>query len=323
MPDDHNFSKDKTDSELILFFENDFVWEKTETAECSFTKQNKESDPEDFPDDLLTFAEENIVEEEEKEEEEKDDLFTFANETAIQETETFFQALREQDLARIQELTSNGENLDRSDAYGWTPLQIAAGTGSLEIVKFLVEHGAKMDTAKLPLFFAANSGALDLVRFLLEKFSISPFILDPDGNSLLHYAAESHSPELVRFLLKTGIQINLQGKARLTALERAARDGDFQTIRLLVEAGAEINSEGGRWSAPLSEIRNPFYHEIFLYGPPIYAAAATGRLDVVQYLAEHGADINAKDCEGRTVLHAAARAKNPNVMQLLLKLGAE
>ena len=179
------------------------------------------------------------------------------------------------------------------------------------------------DPQNLCVFFAAQSGNTALVRFLLETFHLSPGILDPDGNTLLHHAAESGSPELVAFLLEAGLDPRAQGAARLTALERAAWQGDLEIVRLLVEAGADVNSEGGRWSAPLADARKPVCEAVFLYGPPLYAAASRGHLPVVRYLVSQGADPNGRDCNGRTVLHAASRAENPDCMQFLLGLGAE
>ncbi len=179
------------------------------------------------------------------------------------------------------------------------------------------------DPQNLCVFFAAQSGNTALVRSLLETLHLSPGILDPDGNTLLHHAAESGSAELVTFLLEAGLDPRAKGAARLTPLERAAWQGDLEIVRLLVEAGADVNSEGGRWSAPLAEARKPVCEAVYLYGPPLYAAASRGHLPVVRYLVSQGADINGRDCNGRTVLHAASRAENPDCMQFLLSLGAE
>ena len=203
------------------------------------------------------------------------------------------------------------------------PLLLAAADGSLDVVRELLDLGAGPDPQNLCVFFAAQSGNTALVRFLLETFHLSPGILDPDGNTLLHHAAESGSAELVAFLLEAGLDPRAQGAARLTALERAAWQGDLEIVRLLVEAGADVNSEGGRWSAPLAEARKPLCEAVFLYGPPLYAAASRGHLPVVRYLVSQGADPNGRDCNGRTVLHAASRAENPDCMQFLLGLGAE
>ena len=203
------------------------------------------------------------------------------------------------------------------------PLLLAAADGALDVVRELVDLGAGPDPQNLCVFFAAQSGNTALVRFLLETFHLSPGILDPDGNTLLHHAAESGSAELVAFLLEAGLDPRAQGAARLTALERAAWQGDLEIVRLLVEAGADVNSEGGRWSAPLAEARKPLCEAVFLYGPPLYAAASRGHLPVVRYLVSQGADPNGRDCNGRTVLHAASRAETPDCMQFLLGLGAE
>lgn len=146
---------------------------------------------------------------------------------------------------------------------------------------------------------------------------------DQDGNTPLHYAVDRRDLELVCELTAHGVPLNAPGHGRVTALERAAWNGDLAIVRHLVENGAEVNSAGGRWSAPLTELDGEFYDRIYLYGPPLYAAASRGHFEVVKYLISQGADINARDFNGRTVLHAAARADSADCMQYLQALGAE
>lgn len=250
---------------------------------------------------------------------------TFAENSGenAQELEPVLTAIRERDAGRVRDFIHSGGNARARTPEGWTLLQTASAEGALEVVQVLLEHGAEPDLENLCVFFAAQSGNTALVRSLLEAFHLSPGILDPDGNTLLHHAAESGSAELVAFLLEAGLDPRAQGAARLTPLERAAWQGDLEIVRLLVEAGADVNSEGGRWSAPLAEARKPLCEAVYLYGPPLYAAASRGHLPVVRYLVSQGADPNGRDCNGRTALHAASRAENPDCMQFLLSLGAE
>ena len=156
-----------------------------------------------------------------------------------------------------------------------------------------------------------------------REIPFDPNWTDLDGNTPLHYAVDQHDFELVCELTAHGVPLNAQGHGRVTALERAAWNGDLAIVRHLVEAGAEINSDGGRWSAPLTELDGEFYDRIYLYGPPLYAAASRGHFEVLKYLISQGADINARDVNGRTVLHAASRTDPADCMQYLQALGAE
>ncbi|MBP3695570.1 MAG: ankyrin repeat domain-containing protein [Thermoguttaceae bacterium] len=176
------------------------------------------------------------------------------------------------------------------------------------------ELGFAPDTVSVP-----GSNAVQVRR----EIPFDPNWTDLDGNTPLHYAVDQHDFELVCELTAHGVPLNAQGHGRVTALERAAWNGDLAIVRHLVEAGAEINSDGGRWSAPLTELDGEFYDRIYLYGPPLYAAASRGHFEVLKYLISQGADINARDVNGRTVLHAASRTDPADCMQYLQALGAE
>ena len=56
---------------------------------------------------------------------------------------------------------------------------------------------------------------------------------------------------------------------------------------------------------------------------PLHSAAQNGKLDVVQWLVEKGADVSASDKYGWTVLHFAAHNKKLDVVQWLVEKGAD
>ena len=90
------------------------------------------------------------------------------------------------------------------------------------------------------------------------------------------------------------------------ALTAAAYDGTLEIVKLLLEHGADPNSEHG-W--------------------PLQIAAASGHEDVVKLLLEHGADINdnktnSEFLEG-TALQAAVEAGKTEIVALLLDSGAD
>ena len=91
-------------------------------------------------------------------------------------------------------------------------------------------------------------------------------------------------------------------------LHRAARAGQLDEVRRLVEAGADVNSLAD-W--PTSR---PLHWAIM--GEPV-------NLDVLSYLVEHGSDVNAKNVGLLTPLHFASITGNVPATQRLLDLGAD
>src|SRR5205814_5589793 len=96
-------------------------------------------------------------------------------------------------------------------------------------------------------------------------------------------------------------------------LERAERQPVAEeAVRLLVEAGVDVNTTN---EADFTAL---------------HCAAFSGMNELVQYLVEHGANINARDWRGRTPFRLAEGAKQsfhyqawPDVAALLQKLGAD
>ena len=89
-----------------------------------------------------------------------------------------------------------------------------------------------------------------------------------------------------------------------TPLHRAALDGDTETVRALVAAGADIDAKDEDCNAPL------------------HYAAWWGYTETARALVELGADINAKGEYGNTPLHCAALDGETETARALVELGA-
>jgi ankyrin repeat protein len=126
--------------------------------------------------------------------------------------------------------------------------------------------------------------------------------------TLLHYIAERGDSELVRVLLEAGADVNAApaGYSGRTALQAAAGQGHSELVRVLLEAGADVNaSEDGHTA--------------------LQAAAERGDSELVRVLLEAGTDVNAAPAcyNGRTALQAAARQGHSELVLVLLEAGAD
>ena len=96
----------------------------------------------------------------------------------------------------------------------------------------------------------------------------------------------------------------------LTPLHLAAQQGHVKVMEVLLEHKGEkiINAEGGLTENHESRRLTPLHYAI-----------RKGTLDGIQLLLNKGANVKARDVNGRTSLHFAAFEENVNVIKLLLK----
>jgi len=119
-------------------------------------------------------------------------------------------------------------------------------------------------------------------------------------NDDLIEAARWGDLEKVKKLLDRGADVNARDKDGWTPLHWASVHGHLDVIKLLVERGADVNASNHGWT-------------------PLHEAASRGHLNVVKFLVERGADVNARDREGRTPLDLARREMYWNVADFLEK----
>jgi hypothetical protein len=95
----------------------------------------------------------------------------------------------------------------------------------------------------------------------------------------LYYAALLNLREVVKILLNAGADVNAQGGEYSNALQAASWEGNEQVVKILLDAGADVNAQGGE------------------YGNALQAASWEGNEQVVKILLDAGANVNAQGGE--------------------------
>lgn len=84
-----------------------------------------------------------------------------------------FPACEKESAPIVATLLNHGATVNKSCIQGWTALHEAVCRNNVEICEMLVKAGAKISTPNMygitPIFVAAQSGNLDTLRFLLKN----------------------------------------------------------------------------------------------------------------------------------------------------------
>ncbi|HEX4999828.1 MAG TPA: ankyrin repeat domain-containing protein [Terriglobia bacterium] len=235
-------------------------------------------------------------------------------------------AVQADDLDLADLLIGAGANVSAATREGVMPMQLAALNGSAAMLEKLIKAGAdvnapltsSLDTA---LMMASRAGKADAVKILLDHGARTDAKETWGDTTALMWAVNEGNHAVVRLLIERGADVNARSKfvpsangrgfegatptaARsnqaaednasglLTPLLFAARQGDLESARLLVAAGAEVNVRDG-------DGKNALALAIF-----------NGGYDVASLLIDHGANVNEADAQRFTPLFWAVDRRN-------------
>jgi ankyrin len=197
-------------------------------------------------------------------------------------------------------LLDAGADANAPDPAGDTPLMSAARVGRADAVTLLLDRGAAVDAKdttyqQTALMVAARENQPEIVRLLIARGASvnartrvgrTPAWVLPNSQPGFGHGigiVRGGSPD-------RGRRSPIPGG--MTPLLYASRDGRMETVRMLLDAGADINLRDANDITPL------------------IAAITNNHPDVARYLIERGADIKAADWYGRTPLWAAVETRD-------------
>jgi ankyrin repeat protein len=197
------------------------------------------------------------------------------------------------DKGMVDLLLGAGANPKAVNEFGATALYAAAEFADPAVTKNLLAAGADPNVALMsgetPLMAAARRGNTATVQALLEAGADPNAKEKNGGQTALMWGTAGGFSAVTSELVRGKADVNARSKSGSTALMFAAR-GDLASIRTLLDAGADPNLEIPDWK-----------------GTALTIASTMGQPEIVEALLNKGADINHRDENSFTALHAAVR----------------
>ncbi|CAK7309522.1 Protein phosphatase 1 regulatory subunit 12B [Vulpes lagopus] len=194
------------------------------------------------------------------------------------------QACIDENLDMVKFLVENRANVNQQDNEGWTPLHAAASCGYLNIAEYFINHGASVgivnSEGEVPSDLAEEPAMKDL---LLEQVKKQGVDLEQSRKE-----EEQQMLQDARQWLNSGkIEDVRQPRSGATALHVAAAKGYSEVLRLLIQAGYELNVQDyDGWT-------------------PLHAAAHWGVKEACSILAEALCDMDVRNKLGQTPFDVA------------------
>ena len=227
------------------------------------------------------------------------------------------------EIARM--LLAAGAKVNQAEANGESPLLVAINNGQTELAQVLLEQGADPNATdgfgRAPLWSAVDYRNLDAAEGSgtngVNRELVLPLIralLDRGANPNVQTKVE---PPSRRWMMPFGARqwVNPAGQ---TPFVRAALAGDVAVMRLLLEHRADPNIPTLAGATALMSAAGIGWVPRQTYTEPKESILAAVRLCI-----ENGADVNAANSKGFTALHGAAYRGLDDVVQFLIQKGAK
>ncbi|XP_048239007.1 uncharacterized protein LOC124117623 [Haliotis rufescens] len=222
-------------------------------------------------------------------------------------------------------LVSKGADITLTDDDNDNILHLACRGGKKPLVEYLLpktDINIRGNVGLTPLMTATVNGKKDVFDFLVSK-GADITLTDDDKNNILHLACEGGNKPLVEYLLPK-MDINCHGKRGWTPVMKGAYSGKKDTFELLLSKRANPSLTGDDNDTLLHAASRGGNIDIVRHvigdfdintrgwkgHTPLMLAVAGGHTDVVDFLVDHGADVNVVDNDGDGILHLACEKGN-------------
>ena len=156
-----------------------------------------------------------------------------------------------------------------------------------------------------PLYYAARLGFYNLAVHLIAKHPQHVTVRGGYEGTPLHVAASAGHSDILSLLIDHGADMNSQGIIGDTPLHRASIHTRLEAGQFLLDRGADIDAQNGYDNTALNY------------------AMAWGHVEFARMLLDRGASIDVRNKYGRSPLHHAAMNGHIGAVRLLLEHGSD
>ncbi|BAO99793.1 ankyrin repeat domain-containing protein [Wolbachia endosymbiont of Cimex lectularius] len=163
---------------------------------------------------------------------------------------------------------------------------------------------AKDSSGNTLLYYAVQEGNLYLAR-LLVKEDVDVNTKDNEDLTPLHAAAISNAKDVAEFLVDNGADVDARDNIDWTPLHTAAFFDAEDVAELLISKGANIRARNNKNKAPFEIAQGEVVTFLAVAkgnsgNTLLHYAAKEGNLDLIELLIKEGADINARNNDNKT-----------------------
>ncbi|KAG5771751.1 hypothetical protein H9Q72_001820 [Fusarium xylarioides] len=230
------------------------------------------------------------------------------------ETPLHLAARKQGSVAIMEALLSYGADVNMRDRWGQTPFMLAARCASIDEIGCLIRRGADLAAQGTCLHEAICRGetALEVVRFLLENGARAD-ARNESGQTCLHAFASQgtvvpSTSDLIQLATSHGTEINASDTAGNTPLHFMTKYGALVAFSSFTDLpGLDLNARNHLGRTPMHVAAS-------------HPLPGTGRLAL---LIAKGADINSLDDQSRTPLDDAIETGYEEAIELLMDIGGK
>ena len=201
-----------------------------------------------------------------------------------------FSAAIEGKIDVLDQILSDGEDVNTTDSEGWSLTHHAASAGQSEVIRYLAEKGADLE---------AETDDSEPEEFVWNSAWYKA------GSKPLHIAALHGHAESIKVLVELGANLESEDRQfKHKPLHKAAFKANIEAIKQLVECGADLES------------KNSFTQT------PLHYAAENGKVKAIEALVKLGADLERETETKLRPIHYAAQGEHNEAVQAMIKLHA-